>query len=117
MIFSTLSPAAAAVNAAAAAVLEPGKYYRFNPPVVATAIPTGGPGVCDAQDAQFERGWYLGFINNRHTFQGKPVNDRRRIATPAGHDASVVKQLRESYFHVDFVGGSAAAVDEDQSHR
>ena len=109
----------AAANDAAAQNLIRGKYYRFNPPVQATAIPTGGRGTCKLAICEFDRGWYIGLVDGNHVFQGKPVNDKRVIPTPPGYeDASnldeVLDGLRDSYFHVLFIGGSDAVLDEDQ---
>ncbi len=98
-----------------------GKYYRFEPPVTATAVPTGGPNTCAVEECTFERGWYIGFVEGNHVFQGKPVNDQRVIPTPQGYEDApnldeVLEQLRDSYFHVLFIGGSAAVLDADQNH-
>lgn len=94
-------------NAEAAKVLQKGKYYRFSPAAKAGAVPTGGPSVCSIMDCTFDRGWYVGFVDGNHMFQGKPINDVRRID----------ERLRESYFAVLFInGGVVACVDSDQSH-
>ena len=108
-------------NTAAQQNLIRGKYYRFDPPVKATAVPTGGPNTCALGECGFNRGWYIGFVEGNHVFQGKPVNDRRVIPTPQGYEDApnldgVLEQLRDSYFHVLFIGGSQAALDSDQSH-
>jgi hypothetical protein len=109
-------------NNAAQQNLIRGKYYRFCPPVRATAVPTGGPNTCGLEECEFDRGWYIGLTDGNHVFQGKPVNDQRVIPTPPGYkDApnldEVLEQLRDSYFHVLFIGGSQALLDSDQSHR
>ncbi|MDD4995056.1 MAG: hypothetical protein PHW53_01125 [Patescibacteria group bacterium] len=101
--------------------LVPGKYYRFDPPVKATAFPTGGPNTCALEECEFNRGWYVGLKDGNHLFQGKPVNDQRVIPTPQGYgDApdldEILEKLRGSYFHVLFIGGSRATLDSDQSH-
>lgn len=111
-----------ALNSAAAEELRKGAYYRFDPPIRATAIPTGGPNTCALAECEFDRGCYLGFIDENHVFQGKPVNDSRIIPTPPGHaDApnldEIREQLRDSYFPVLFIGGVPAVLDTDQSHR
>ena len=110
------------VNNAAQQNLVRGKYYRFDPPVKATAVPTGGPNTCVLEECEFERGWYIGLTDGNHAFQGKPVNDQRVIPTPQGYEGApnleeVLEQLRDSYFHVLFIGGSQALLDSDQSHR
>jgi len=109
-------------NNAAQQNLVRGKYYRFDPPVKATAVPTGGPSTCTLEECEFDRGWYIGLVDGNHVFQGKPVNDQRVIPTPQGYeDASnldeVLGQLRNSYFHVLFIGGSTAILDTDQSRQ
>lgn len=106
-----------AENIAAGQHLVRGRHYRFEPPVNATAIPTGGPNICALKKCTFERGWYIGLVDGNHVFQGKPVNDRRMILVPQGYqDVSNLEQLRESYFAVLFIGGSVAVLDADQSH-
>ncbi|MDP2815440.1 MAG: hypothetical protein Q8O19_02040, partial [Rectinemataceae bacterium] len=113
-------------NAAACQHLVRGKYYRFDPPVKATAIPTGGQNTCAVVECEFDRGWYIGFIDGNHVFQGKPVNDQRVIPVPAGYEEAadygmdvdeIVEELRESYFHILFIGSCQAVLDADQSHR
>lgn len=106
-----LTPDQRAKNKAAASELVPGTYYRFDPAVTATAIPTGGPAVTEPMEVQFETGWYLGFIDEKHVFQGKPVNDPRIIPIPKGYGDSpdIVERLRESYFHTLFVDGGSIA--------
>ena len=111
----------AAINTAAQQELVRGKYYRFDPPVKATAVPTGGLDTCALQECTFERGWYIGFVEGNHVFQGKPVNDQRVIPTPPGYEEApnldgILQQLRDSYFHVLFIGGSVAVLDPNQSH-
>ena len=51
-----------AVNLVAQQVLVRGKYYRFDPPVKAGAVPTGGPNVCELEECEFDRGWYIGLV-------------------------------------------------------
>lgn len=110
-------------NNAAQQSLIRGKYYRFDPPVKATAIPTGGPNTCTLEECEFDRGWYIGLENGNHVFQGKPVNDHRRVSTPHGYENApnldeILEQMRDSYFHVLFIGGGSQVVlDVDQSHR
>ena len=105
-------------NASARQDLIRGRHYRFVPPVKATAIPTAGPGVCALAECEFARGWYIGFVDGQHVFQGKPVNDSRAISVPgaAPDPDALEEQLRESYFHVLFIGGSQAILDPDQSN-
>ena len=110
-----------AANNAAQQHLVCGKYYRFYPSVTATAIPTGGPNTCALEECTFERGWYIGLVDGNHVFQGKPVNDQRVIPTPQGYEDApnleeILDQLRDSYFHVLFIGGSQAVLDTDQRH-
>lgn len=110
-----------AANKAAQQNLVRGKYYRFEPPVTATAIPTGGSKTCALEECEFDRGWYIGLLDGCHVFQGKPVNDQRVILMPQNYENAsnlneILDQLRDSYFHVLFVGGSAAILDVDQSH-
>ncbi len=98
------------VNEAACQHLVRGGTYRFDPPVNATAIPTGGSSTCPLADVDFDEGWYIGFVNGAHVFQGKPINDPRTIPVPKGYeDASdldeVLDALRDSYFHVALIGG------------
>jgi len=106
-----------ALNTATQADLIRGKHYRFEPPVIATAIPTGGQNTCRLEECTFERGYYIGFIRENHVFQGKPVNDTRVIPIPHGYEnvqnlSEILENLRESYFHVLFIGGSTATLDE-----
>ena len=117
----TMTVEQAAANNAAQQHLVRGKYYRFEPPVTASAVPTGGPNTCALEQCTFERGWYIGLVDGNHVFQGKPVNDQRVIPTPQGYEDApnldqILDQLRDSYFHVLFIGGSAAVLDADQSH-
>ncbi|MEK7501138.1 MAG: hypothetical protein AAB642_03375 [Patescibacteria group bacterium] len=110
-----------AANNTAQQNLVRGGYYRFEPPVTATALPTGGPKTCALEECKFERGWYIGLVDGNHVFQGKPANDQRVIPTPQGYEDAlnldeVMEQLRDSYFHVLFIGGSQAALDSNQSH-
>lgn len=117
----TMTAEQTVVNNSAQQNLVRGKYYRFEPPVTATAVPTGGPNTCALEECTFERGWYIGFVEGNHVFQGKPVNDQRVIPTPQGYEDApnldeVLEQLRDSYFHVLFIGGSAAVLDADQNH-
>ena len=93
-----------ALNEQAAKVLVPGKYYTFEPAVKATGIPIGGPNVCKPQVLPFIRGWYMGYQNEQHVFQGKPDPDPRKIND----------KLRECYYHVDFTGGSKYSLDQNQ---
>ncbi len=106
-----MSPAQAATNAAAVTLLTPGKTYRFTPPVRASGIPTGGPGTCAVVECEFETGWYLGFVDGSHTFQGFPINDTRDIPTPRGYEGApnlddIKQQFRACYFPVLMIGGS-----------
>jgi len=110
-----------ATNNVAQQHLVSGKYYRFDPPVTGTAIPTGGPNTCVLEECTFKRGWYIGFIGGNHVFQGRPVNDQRVIPVPQGYEDApnldkILEQLRDSYFHVLFIGGSVAVLDTDQRH-
>lgn len=96
-----------ATNAAATQVLVPGKFYRFEPVLTASAIPVGGPKVHAVQDLKFERGCYFGFRDGSHVFYGRPVNDPRPITNDF---------LRTCYFPVLMVGGGSVAVlDPNQS--
>jgi hypothetical protein len=109
-----------AKNEAARSYLIAGKYYLFDPPVRATGFPTGGRKTCKLQELEFDRGWYLGFKEGNHTFQGKPINDPRVIPTPRGYEDApnldeVLEGLRECYFNVIFTGGSKATLDPDQA--
>ena len=109
-------------NSAAQQSLVRGKYYRFDPPVKATAVPTGGPNTCALEECEFDRGWYIGPTDGNHVFHDKPVNDQRIISTPQGYEDApnldeVLEQLRDSYFHVLFIGGSQAVLDTNQNHR
>lgn len=98
MQFPRLNKQERATNKEAATALTPGTTYRFEPPVTASGIPVEGPKVCASEELTFARGWYIGFREERHVFQGKPIEDTRLIDDG----------LRECYFHVDFVGGSSA---------
>lgn len=117
-----MTPEQAAANEAAVKELVRGKWYRFDPPAQAGAIPTGGPGVCAIEQCTFDRGWYIGFAHGNHMFQSKPINDTRKIPVPRGYETTfdldgLLEQLRDSYFGVLFVGqGVAAFVDPDQTH-
>ena len=117
-----MTPEQVAANNAAAEVLERGKWYRFDPLAKTTAIPTGGPNTCALEQCTFNRGWYIGFVDGNHMFQGRPVNDARKIPVPRGYEDApnlddILEQLRDSYFGVLFVGqGVAAFVDADQTH-
>ncbi len=116
-----MSTEQATANNMAQQVLTRGKYYRFLPPITATAVPVGGPNTCALEECIFERGWYLGYVDGNHVFQGKPVNDQRVIPTPAGCEEipnldEVLEQLRDSYFHVLFIGGNKAILDTNQNH-
>ena len=111
----------AVVNNTAQEHLVRGKYYRFEPPVTATAVPTGGLNTCALEECTFERCWYIGFVEGNHVFQGKPVNDQRVIPTPQGYEDApnldeVLERLRDSYFHVLFIGGNAVVLDANQNH-
>ena len=97
-----LNPVDQKKNEDACANLQPGKYYTFNPPVTATGIPVGKN--FKPQELNFARGWYLGFREGNHVFQGKPVEP------PLG----VQKKLSECYFHVAFIGGSHYEEDKNQ---
>ena len=110
-----------AMNKTASSDLVRGSYYRFDPPIKATGIPTGGPRTCALAEVEFDRGWYIGFADGNHLFQGKPINDCRTIATPPGYESAlnleeVIEKLRECYFHVLFIGGVTASLDNDQRH-
>ena len=112
-----------AMNRAAQQDLIRGKYYRFDPPVTATGVPTGGPNTCALEEVQFDRGWYLGLVDRNHVFQGKPINDPRVIPVPSGYEDApsldqILEQLRDCYFYVVFIGrnASVAVFDPDQSH-
>lgn len=98
-------------NTAATSDLVRGGVYKFSPPVEATGIPTGGPQTCDRVMLEFEEGWYIGFIDGNHVFQGRPINDARVIPTPPGYEQAsnleeIRDQLRTCYFPVLFIGGS-----------
>lgn len=101
----TLTPEQEKANKAATEILTPGKHYIFDPPVVATAIPVSGKDSWQPREMSFNRGWYLGFVKGKHVFQGKPLEN----------PADIPLNLRESYFHVDFIGGSACLPDSDQT--
>jgi len=121
MQFPTLTKKQSITNKMAQQNLIKGKYYRFEPPVIATAIPTGGSGVCRVEQCTFNRGWYIGCIDRSHVFSGKPVNDQRIILIPQGYEdvpnlSEIMEQLHNSYFHVLFIGGSIAVLDTDQNH-
>jgi len=107
----------AAANSAAKQDLIRGKYYRFDPPVRGTAVPTGGPNTCALEECTFERGWYVGLVDGNHVFQGKPVNDQRVIPVPPGYEDApeILERLRDSYFHVLFIGGSVVVLDANQA--
>jgi hypothetical protein len=109
-----------AMNRAAEADLIRGKHYRFEPSVTATAVPTGGQNTCALEECTFDRGWYIGLVRGNHVFQGKPMNDQRLIPIPKGYENApdldeLLDKLRESYFHVLFIGGSVAILDEEES--
>ena len=92
-------------NRAACDELVPGKFYVFDPPVNATAMPVGGQNAWKARSLEFSRGWYIGFVEaDGHIFQGKPDE------IPDDIDP----KLAESYFAVLFKGGSVATVDANQ---
>lgn len=117
-----MTPEEVAANEAAAKTLVRGQYYRFKEPVTATAIPTGGITTCALEECEFERGWYIGFVDGQHIFQGKPINDQRIIPVPKGYERSIIldlekimQLLRESYFPVLFTGGPVAILDSDQN--
>lgn len=98
-----------------------GTYYCFEPPVIATAVPTGGPKVCALEECKFDRGFYLGMKDGNYIFQGKPLNDKRKILVPPSHKGApnkdeLLENLRDSYFHVLFIGGSMTLPDYNQSH-
>lgn len=117
-----MTPEEVAANEAAVRYLTRGKFYRFYPPAEGSAIPTGGPTVCPLQDCTFDRGWYIGFIEGNHVFQGKPINDQREIAVPKGYEYAmdlekIMDMLRDSYFCTLFIGGSEVVLDPDQSHQ
>ena len=92
-------------NANAAKDLTPGLHYRFDPAVEATGIPTGGPEAFAPRQFHFSRGWYLGFQDGNHVFQGKP-DEKPKDIDP---------RLLECYFHVLFIGGVSCTPDPDQS--
>lgn len=107
------------LNVEAAKHLTQGKYYTFDPPVEATGVPVGGSEVFSKEEMKkllkFNRGWYLGFINNKHAFQGHPVNDPRVLpARFSNYSGSAEKNLRACFFHVDFIGGSSYKIDDNQ---
>lgn len=102
------------LNEEASRELICGKYYRFTPPSKSTAVPVGGPNVCELADCDFDRGWYIGFIEDNHVFQGKPVNDERVMFKQKGYKDNELDSLRESYFHVLFIGGSKVELDVNQ---
>ena len=93
-----MSPEERERNAAATLDLVRGGTYRFTPSVQASGIPVAGPKVHGPVSLSFEEGWYIGFIDGNHVFQGRPIKDLRRIDD----------RLRECYFHVSFIGGSVA---------
>lgn len=111
-----LTPEQQRLNAEACEYLIRGKTYRFEPPVLAGGTPTGGPDVCGIEDCLFSRGWYIGFIDEQHVFQGTPdpETDGRVIAIPLEYcnNEDIEQRLRACYFHVAFVGGSKA-IQED----
>ena len=72
-----LTPEQVRNNQQAGRHLVQGRYYLFNPPITATAIPVAGPEVCAQIDCLFHRGWYLGERDGKHVFQGRPINDRQ----------------------------------------
>jgi hypothetical protein len=113
-----MTPEQVVANNAAAQVLQRGKWYRFDPPAQAGAIPTGGPNTCGVELCTFDRGWYIGFVDGNHMFQGKPINDTRTIPVPRGyeHTPKIVDKLRDSYFGVLFVDkGVVASVAPKQT--
>jgi len=117
---NAMTPEQIVANCAVQQHLIRGKYYRFEPPVTATAVPVGGPNTCALAECTFERGWYIGFVDGNHVFQNKPVNDQREIPVPHGYENApnldeVRERLRESYFHVQFTGGSMTVLDENQT--
>lgn len=105
MQVESLSPEEALLNEGATSFLVRGTYYDFSPAVSAGGIPVGGPRVCPVQTLQFARGWYLGFRDGNHVFQGKPEDDPRKIDS----------RFRECYFHVAFIGGVTCTESESQS--
>ena len=99
-----MTPKQAAANQAAAEVLIPGKHYTFLPAIKATAISVAGPQAWPSQEMTFNRGYYLGFKNDMHVFQGKPIM----------RPAEIPANLAESYFHVLFIGGVTCDLDPNQ---
>lgn len=95
-----MTPAETIANAEAAAWLIPGKTYRFTPAAPSSAIPLGGPDVCEPVTLEFSEGWYVGFLKGMHIFRGRPSNDPRPI-----DDA-----LRECIFPV-LITGRGSKID------
>ena len=69
----------------------PDTYYVWDPPVSADGIPAHEPRLCEMQLLHFARGLYLGCVDGKHVFRGKPVNDPRNL--PEGK--------RLCFFHVE----------------
>ena len=84
-------------NKDAASILVPGKRYQFEPGVRATGLPMPQYAK-DVIPAEFDftLGYYLGFKDDKHVFQGYPANDVRKM--------NLKKKL--CFFHVLFVGGA-----------
>jgi len=99
-----MTPEQALRNRQACQRLERGKYYQFNPPITAGGVPTGGARVHAVVDLSFDRGWYIGFVEGNHVFQGTPIDDPRPI-----NDS-----VRSCYFHVLFIGGVEIELDPNQ---
>jgi hypothetical protein len=57
----------------------PNTTYVFKPPISADGIPNHSPRLCKVQVLNFNRGFYLGFIEGNHVFMGTPFLDPRQL--------------------------------------
>jgi hypothetical protein len=93
--FEDLTAEQLLANKAAAGLLQKGKRYEFEPFVSATGIPMPTSGL-EPDEFKFRLGQYLGYKDDKHIFQGYPINDTRKI--------NLKRKL--CFFHVLFVGGA-----------
>ena len=97
-----LTPEQTRANEEAAKVLKPGLYYQFSPLVKATGISIKG--TWKPCELSFSRGYYIGYRDGQHVFQGKPVV----------RPSEIPEDQALCFFHVDFIGGASCTTDRNQ---
>lgn len=93
-----------------------GKWYAFDEPQRALALPTAEIHVCEPEICTFARGLYKGKARGSYVFEGKPDNDERRLSLPENirNHKTWAEAMRNCYFHIAPEKISGATLEPNQ---